>query len=33
MLTTLDGQFTPTTYQPLRYTFLIWVMVMLGHMT
>ncbi len=30
MLTTLDGQFTPTTYQPLRYTFLIWVMVIVG---
>ena len=24
MLTTLDGQFTPTAYQPLRFTFLIW---------
>ena len=30
MLTTLDGQFTPTTYHPLRYTFLIWVMVIVG---
>ena len=30
MLTTLDGQFTPTTYQPLRFTFLIWVMVIIG---
>jgi branched-chain amino acid transport system permease protein len=30
MLTTLDGQFTPTGYQPLRYTFLIWVMVIVG---
>lgn len=30
MLTTLDGQYTPTTYIPLRYTFLIWVMVILG---
>lgn len=30
MLTTLEGQFTPTTYIPLRYTFLIWVMVILG---
>ncbi len=30
MLTTLDGQLTPTTYIPLRYTFLIWVMVILG---
>lgn len=30
MLTTLDGQFTPTAYQPLRFTFLIWVMVIIG---
>ncbi len=30
MLTTLDGQFAPTGYQPLRYTFLIWVMVIVG---
>jgi len=30
MMTTLDGQLTPTTYIPLRYTFLIWVMVILG---
>ncbi|MFK7963819.1 MAG: branched-chain amino acid ABC transporter permease [Burkholderiaceae bacterium] len=30
MLTTLDGQFTPTTYQPLRFTFLVWVMVIVG---
>ena len=30
MMTTLDGQLTPTTYQPLRYTFLIWVMVIVG---
>ncbi|MDJ0958819.1 MAG: branched-chain amino acid ABC transporter permease [Arenicellales bacterium] len=30
MLTTLDGQYTPTSYIPLRYTFLIWVMVILG---
>jgi len=30
MMTTLDGQFTPTTYQPLRFTFLIWVMVIVG---
>lgn len=30
MLTTLDGQLTPTTYIPLRYTFLIWVMVIVG---
>lgn len=30
MLTTLDSQFTPGTYQPLRFTFLIWVMVIAG---
>ena len=30
MMTTLDGQMTPTSYIPLRYTFLIWVMVILG---
>ncbi|MBS1270685.1 MAG: hypothetical protein MAG794_01651 [Gammaproteobacteria bacterium] len=30
MMTTLDGQLTPTSYIPLRYTFLIWVMVILG---
>lgn len=30
MLTTLDGQLTPSGYQPLRYTFLIWVMVIVG---
>jgi branched-chain amino acid transport system permease protein len=30
MLVTLDGQFTPGTYIPLRYTFLIWVMVIVG---
>jgi branched-chain amino acid transport system permease protein len=30
MLTTLDGQFTPTSYQPLRFTFLVWVMVIVG---
>ena len=30
MLTTMDGQLTPGTYQPLRYTFLIWVMVIVG---
>ena len=30
MLTTLDGQFTPATYQPLRFTFLVWVMVIVG---
>jgi branched-chain amino acid transport system permease protein len=30
MLATLDGQFTPGTYNPLRFTFLIWVMVIIG---
>ena len=30
MLTTLDGQFTPASYQPLRFTFLVWVMVIVG---
>lgn len=30
MLTTLDGQLTPSSYQPLRFTFLIWVMVIIG---
>ena len=30
MLTTLDGLFTPASYQPLRFTFLIWVMVIVG---
>ena len=30
MLVTLDGQFTPGTYQPLRFTFLIWIMVIIG---
>jgi len=30
MMTTLDGQFIPTSYQPLRFTFLIWVMVIVG---
>ena len=30
MLTTLDGQFTPHSYQPLRFTFLVWVMVIVG---
>ena len=30
MMTTLDGQFTPGSYQPLRFTFLIWVMVIVG---
>jgi len=30
MMTTLDGQLTPGTYHPLRFTFLIWVMVIVG---
>ena len=30
LLVTYDGIFIPTTYQPLRFTFLIWVMVILG---
>jgi len=30
MLTTLDGQFTPVSYQPLRFTFLVWIMVIVG---
>ena len=30
MLVTLDGQFTPGSYQPLRFTFLVWVMVIVG---
>lgn len=30
MMTTLDGQLTPGSYQPLRFTFLIWVMVIVG---
>jgi branched-chain amino acid transport system permease protein len=30
MMTTLDGQLTPASYQPLRYTFLMWVMVIVG---
>lgn len=30
MLVTLDGQFTPNSYIPLRFTFLIWVMVIVG---
>lgn len=30
MITTLDGQFTPGQYSPLRFTFLIWVMVIVG---
>ena len=30
MLTTLDGQFTPGSDQPLRFTFPIWAMVIVG---
>ncbi len=30
MMTTLDGQLVPTSYQPLRFTFLVWVMVIVG---
>ena len=30
MLVTLDGQFNPSIYHPLRFTFLIWVMVVVG---
>jgi len=30
MITTLDSQLQPTAYQPLRFTFLIWVMVIVG---
>jgi branched-chain amino acid transport system permease protein len=30
MMTTLDGQLTPGTYSPLRFTFLVWVMVIVG---
>ena len=29
-MVTLDGQMTPGSYQPLRFTFLIWVMVIVG---
>lgn len=30
MLVTYEGQLTPTSYHPLRFTFLIWVMVIVG---
>ncbi len=30
MMTTLDGQLTPANYNPLRFTFLIWIMVIVG---
>jgi len=29
-MVTLDGQLNPGTYEPLRFTFLIWVMVIVG---
>jgi branched-chain amino acid transport system permease protein len=30
MMVSMDGQLTPGSYEPLRYTFLIWVMVIVG---
>lgn len=30
MMVTMDGQLTPGSYQPLRFTFLVWVMVIVG---
>lgn len=30
MMTTLDSQLVPSSYQPLRFTFLVWVMVIVG---
>jgi len=30
MMTTLDGILNPSSYQPLRFTFLVWVMVIVG---
>ena len=30
MLTSMEGQLTPSAYSPLRFTFLIWVMVIAG---
>ena len=30
MMTTLDSSLNPSSYQPLRFTFLIWVMVIVG---
>lgn len=30
MMATLDGQLTPGSYTPLRFTFLVWVMVIIG---
>ena len=30
MLTSMEGQLTPSAYTPLRFTFLVWVMVIVG---
>ena len=30
MIITQDGLFTPGSYRPMRYTFVIWVMVIVG---
>ncbi|MEO0358527.1 MAG: branched-chain amino acid ABC transporter permease, partial [Pseudomonadota bacterium] len=30
MMTSLDGLLAPSSYQPLRFTFLVWVMVIVG---
>ncbi|MES2844495.1 MAG: branched-chain amino acid ABC transporter permease [Pseudomonadota bacterium] len=30
MMTSMEGQLTPGTYNPLRFTFLVWVMVIVG---
>ena len=30
MMVTNDGLFTPGSYRPMRYTFVIWVMVIVG---
>ncbi|MBA3910327.1 MAG: branched-chain amino acid ABC transporter permease [Rhodobacter sp.] len=30
MMSSMDGQLTPGTYNPLRFTFLVWVMVIVG---
>jgi branched-chain amino acid transport system permease protein len=30
MMTSMDGQLTPGTYNPLAFTFLVWVMVIVG---
>jgi branched-chain amino acid transport system permease protein len=30
MMVSMDGQMTPSSYEPLRFTFLIWVMVIVG---